>query len=58
MVVWFIQSFVHRHGGTVVLGPTHIGGDPSKRQVDLLIRIGDLCDDGDVHIHNPTSGSG
>ena len=57
MVVWFIQSFVHRHGGTVVLGPTHIGGDPSKRQVDLRIRIGDLCADGDVHIHNPTSGN-
>ena len=57
MVVWFIESFVHRHGGTVVLGPTHIGGDPSKRQVDLRIRIGDLCADGDVHIHNPTSGN-
>jgi hypothetical protein len=57
MVVWFMQSFVHRHGGTVVLGPTHIGGDPSKRQVDLRIRIGDLSVDGDEHIHNPTSGN-
>ena len=57
MVVWFIQSFVHRHGGTVVNGPTHIGGDPSKKQVDLRIRIGELFVDGDVHIHNPTSGN-
>jgi len=40
-----------------VLGPTHIGGDPSKKQVDLRIRIGELFVDGDVHIHNPTSGN-
>ena len=57
MVMWFIESFVHRHGGTVVNGPTHIGGDPSKKQVDLRIRIGELFVDGDVHIHNPTSGN-
>ena len=57
MVVWFIESFVHRHGGTVVNGPTHIGGDPSKKQVDLRIHIGELFVDGDVHIHNPTSGN-
>ncbi len=31
MVVWFIESFVHRHGGTAVNGPTHIGGDASKK---------------------------
>ena len=57
MVVCFIESFVHRHGGTVVNGPTHIGGYPSKKQVELRIRIGELFVDGDVHIHNPTSGS-
>ena len=38
-------------GMAVVHGPTHIG------QVDLRICIGDLCADGDVHIHNPTYGN-
>ena len=57
MVVQYIAAFVHRHGGTAVMEPLHIGGDKSKQRVDLRIRIGQLAADGDVHIHNPTSGN-